>query len=229
MACIQCAACRTICLRMQYNGNRFILCGIARPIAVYDFEGDGGIFCPVCINGCRTLEGSGSKINGFSGSIFCTVIPSKEGVAFPCGGTQGINMVAVCRYGDVAFGRSVLHKLPIAAVGIKGNNGPPLCHEIQVRLYRHILNCLTGVEGACCGERIIRMGDGFLRILRIFCIFCILCTLCTLCILLLSLCIGWFKIPPTFEVVGVCRICDGCGNGILFLGKCRAVRNGIAY
>ena len=222
MACTQCAACRTICLRMQYNGNRFILCGVARPIAVYDFEGDGGIFCPVCINGFRTIEGLGFKINGFSGGV----IPSKEGVAFPCGGTQGINMVFVCRYGDIAFGRSAFRKLPIAAVGIKGNDGPPLCHEIQVRLYRHILNCLTGIEGACCGERIIRMGDGFLRILRIFCIFCILCTLCTL---LLSLCIGWFKIPPTFEVVGVCRICDGCGNRFGYLGKCRAIRNGIAY
>ncbi len=156
-----------------------------------------------------------------------TVIPSKEGVAFPYGGTQGINMVAVCRYGDIAFGRSALHRLPIAAVGIKGNNGPPLCHEIQVRLYRHILNFATGVEGACCGERIHRMGDGFLRILRIFCIFCILCTLC---ILLLSLCIiARFillsAIPPTLEVVGVCKLCDGCGNGI----KCRAIRNFVFY
>ena len=217
MVCIQCAACRTICLRMQYNGNRFILCGIARPIAVYDFEGDGGISCPVCINGCRTIEGLGFKINGFSGGIIWTVIPSKEGVAFPCGGTQGINPVAVCRYGDIAFFRFAFLKLPLAAVGIKGNNGPPLCHEIQVRLYRHILNCLTGVEGACCG------------ILRIGCrlVLCIL--LLSLCILLLFLCIGWFKIiPPTFEVAGG-KLCDGCGNGILFLGKCRAVRNGIAY
>ena len=220
MACIQCAACRTICLRMQYNGNRFILCGIARPIAVYDFEGDGGIFCPVCINGCRTIEGLGFKINGFFGGIFFTVIPSKEGVAFPCGGTQGINLVFVCRYGDIAFGRFAFLKLPLAAVGIKGNNGPPLCHEIQVRLYRHILNCLTGVEGACCG------------ILRIGCrlVLCIL--LLSLCILLLFLCIEercFIIIPPTLEVVGVRKLCDGCGNGILFLGKCRAVRNGIAY
>ena len=174
----------------------------------------------MCINGCRTIEGLGFKINGFFGGIFFTVIPSKEGVAFPCGGTQGINMVAVCRYGDVAFGRSVLHKLPIAAVGIKGNNGPPLCHEIQVRLYRHILNCLTGVEGACDGRGIRRMGRR------------LVCVLCILCILLLFLCIEercFIIIPPTLEVVGVRKLCDGCGNGILFLGKCRAVRNGIAY
>ena len=74
---------------------------------------------PVCINGFRTIEGLGFKINGFSGGV----IPSKEGVAFPCGGTQGINMVFVCRYGDIAFGRSAFRKLPIAAVGIKGNDG----------------------------------------------------------------------------------------------------------
>ncbi len=78
---------------MQYNGNRFILCGVARPIAVYDFE--TGIFCPVCINGFRTIEGLGFKINGFSGGV----IPSKEGVAFLAGGRRGINMVFVCRMG----------------------------------------------------------------------------------------------------------------------------------
>ena len=65
---------------------------------------------------------------------------------------------------------------------------------------------------------------------RLVCVLCILCILCilllSLCILLLSLCIGWFKIiRPALEVVGVCKLCDGGGNGI----KCRTVRNGTAY
>ena len=74
---------------------------------------------------------------------------------------------------------------------------------------------------------------------RLVCVLCIPCILLlflcilllSLCILLLSLCIEerWFKIiPPTLEVAGG-KLCDGCGNGIIFLGKCRAVRNGIAY
>ena len=187
----------------------------------------------MCINGCRTIEGSFTKINGFSGGIIWTVIPSKEGVAFPCGGTQGINMVFVCRYGDIAFVRFVWLKLPIAAVGIKGNNGPPLRYKIQIGFYRHLLNCLTGVEVACGGRGIRRMGRRLVCVLCIPCILllflCIL--LLSLCILLLSLCIEerWFKIiPPTLEVAGG-KLCDGCGNGIIFLGKCRAVRNGIAY
>lgn len=67
---------------------------------------------------------------------------------------------------------------------------------------------------------------------RLVCVLCILCILLlSLCILLLFLCIEercFIIIPPTLEVAGG-KLCDGCGNGILFLGKCRAVRNGIAY
>ena len=160
-ACGQCAADGAVCLGIQHNGNISVLGCSAGPIAVYNFKRDGGIFCPAGINGLCSIKCLGVEINDLP--CILIIIPAEEGISLFHRRTQRIDMVVcICRYRNISDLRLTLGKLPHSAVGVKGNDRPPLGNEVPVTLHRHRLNLAAGV-----GD--IRIGIFFLPSLEIVC------------------------------------------------------------
>ena len=60
-------------------------------------------------------------------------------------------VVCICRYRNISGARLTFGKLPHSAVGVKGNDRPPLGNKVQVALHRHRLNRFAGVEGIRIG------------------------------------------------------------------------------
>ena len=137
IACVQRAARGAVRLRIEHDRYGLVLCCAARPCAVDDAERDGGIFCPVCIQGfgavhlvfkIRPIAAVGRRI------------PAEEGIAVSDRRTFRRNLIGNFH---------IMHGLaaaPCAAVGVERHDRPPLGDEGQIGAHRHIQNFQIGIE-----------------------------------------------------------------------------------
>ena len=139
IACVQRAARGAVRLRIEHDRYGLVLCCAARPCAVDDAERDGGIFCPVCIQGCGAVH------------LFFKIrpnaavgIPAEEGIAVSDRRTCRRNLLGIRLNFRIAHG---LAAAPCAAVGVERHDRPPLGDEGQIGAHRHIQNFQIGIEG----------------------------------------------------------------------------------
>ena len=135
IACVQRAARGAVRLRIEHDRYGLVLCCAARPCAVDDAERDGGIFCPVCIQGFGAVHRV-FKIR----PIAVVGIPAEEGIAVSDRRTFRRNLISNFH---------IVHGLaaaPCAAVGVERHDRPPLGDEGQIGAHRHIQNIRIGIE-----------------------------------------------------------------------------------
>ena len=140
IACVQRAARGAVRLRIEHDRYGLVLCCAARPCAVDDAERDGGIFCPVCIQGCGAVHRV-FKIR--PNAAVGRRIPAEEGIAVSDRRTFRRNLLGIRLNFHIVHG---LVAAPCAAVGVERHDRPPLGDEDQIGAHRHIQNIRIGIE-----------------------------------------------------------------------------------
>ena len=141
IACVQRAARGAVRLRIEHDRYGLVLCCAARPCAVDDAERDGGIFCPVCIQGFGAVHRV-FKIR----PIAVVGIPAEEGIAVSDRRTFRRNLFGIRLNFHIVHGLDGLDAAPCAAVGVERHDRPPLGDEGQIGAHRHIQNIRIGIE-----------------------------------------------------------------------------------
>ena len=140
IACVQRAARGAVRLRIEHDRYGLVLCCAARPCAVDDAERDGGIFCPVCIQGFGAVHRV-FKIR--PNAAVGRRIPAEEGIAVSDRRTFRRNLIGNFH---IVHGLDGLAAAPCAAVGVERHDRPPLGDEGQIGAHRHIQNIRIGIE-----------------------------------------------------------------------------------